>query len=236
MKDDINLIPGKIQYSGPASLVELSVTKVNLISKGSNHLSVVIELRRKCFFHIVTTYFPTLCLLIIVEVLLFMPEGHFETTITVSLTTMLVMYTLYQSILETLPQTSYLKLIDIWLIACLTLPFLVFLVEVVSQISKFIQGNRRLRFENKGSEKDAQAFVTATNKVDVVDEQGFKQQAIDSHEDAQMNNKEMKFDAWNKKTTAKSFFLGNHRIIIPVSSLFFIIVYAIFALSCYLKN
>ena len=231
MKDDVNLIPGAIQYSGPASLVELSVTKVNLISKGPNHLSVVIELRRKCFFHIVTTYFPTLCLLIIVEVLLFMPEGHFETTITVSLTTMLVMYTLYQSILDTLPQTSYLKLIDIWLIACLTLPFLVFLVEVISQISKFIQGNRRLRFENKGSEKDAQSVVTATNKVDFV-----TKQALDSHEDEQMNNTEMKLDAWNKNTTAKSFFLGNQRIIIPISSLFFIIIYVIFALSCYLKN
>ena len=157
-----------------------------------------------------------------------MPEGHFETTITVSLTTMLVMYTLYQSILDTLPQTSYLKLIDIWLIACLTLPFLVFLVEVISQISKFIQGNRRLTFENKGSEKDAQSVVTATNKVDFV-----TKQALDSHEDEQM---EMKFDAWNKKTTAKSFFLGNQRIIIPISSLFFIIIYAIFALSCYLKN
>ena len=234
MKDDINLIPGAIQYSGPASLVELSVTKVNLISKGSNHLSVVIELRRKCFFHIVTTYFPTLCLLIIVEVLLFMPEGHFETTITVSLTTMLVMYTLYQSILDTLPQTSYLKLIDIWLIACLTLPFLVFLVEVISQISKFIQGNRR--FENKGSEKDAQSVVTATNKVDFMEEQVFKQQAIDSHKDGQMNNTEIKRDVWNQKTTAKSFFLGNQRIMIPILSLFFIIIYAIFALSCYLGN
>ena len=234
MKDDINLIPGKIQYSGPASLVELSVDKVTLIPKGSNHLSVVIELRRKCFFHIVTTYFPTLCLLIIVEVLLFIPEGHFETTITVSLTTMLVMYTLYQSILDTLPQTSYLKLIDIWLIACLTLPFLVFLVEVISQISKFIHGNRRLRFENKGSEKDAQPVVT--NKADFVEEQVFKQQALDSREDEQMNNKEMKLDAWNKKTTAKSFFLGNRRIVIPILSLFFIIIYAIFALSCYLKK
>ena len=234
MKDDINLIPGKIQYSGPASLVELSVTKVNLISKGSNHLSVVIELRRKCFFHIVTTYFPTLCLLIIVEVLLFVPEGHFETTITVSLTTMLVMYTLYQSILGTLPQTSYLKLIDIWLIACLTLPFLVFLVEVISQISKFIQGNRR--FENKGSEKDAQSVVTATNKVDFMEEQVFKQQAIDSHKDGQMNNTEIKRDVWNQKTTAKSFFLGNQRIMIPILSLFFILIYAIFALSCYLRN
>ena len=236
MKDDVNLIPGAIQYSGPTSLVELSVTKVNLISKGSNHLSVVIELRRKCFFHIVTTYFPTLCLLIIVEVLLFMPEGHFETTITVSLTTMLVMYTLYQSILDTLPQTSYLKLIDIWLIACLTLPFLVFLVEVVSQISKSIHGNRRLRFENKGPVKDDQSNVTATNKIDFKDEQVLKQQAIDSHEDEQMNNTEKKQDAWNKKTTAKSFFLGNQRIIIPIASLFFIIIYAIFALSCYLKN
>ena len=42
----------------------------------------------------------------------------------VALTTMLVLYTLYQSISEYLPHTSYLKMIDIWFIFCMVIPFL----------------------------------------------------------------------------------------------------------------
>jgi hypothetical protein len=49
----------------------------------------------------------------------------------VSLTAMLVMYTLYQSISGSLPQTAYLKMIDAWLLFGLIMPFVVFLVEVI---------------------------------------------------------------------------------------------------------
>ena len=47
---------------------------------------------------------------------LFIDASHFEATIMVALTSMLVMYTLYQSISATLPQTAYLKMIDYWLL------------------------------------------------------------------------------------------------------------------------
>ena len=43
----------------------------------------------------------------------------------VALTTMLVIYTLHQSISATLPATAYLKMIDIWLFGGLSVPFIV---------------------------------------------------------------------------------------------------------------
>ena len=49
---------------------------------------------------------------------------------------MLVMYTLYQSIAASLPQTAYLKMIDIWLLFGLMAPFVVFLFEVFFQLLK----------------------------------------------------------------------------------------------------
>jgi hypothetical protein len=73
-----------------------------------------ILLQRMYFYHLAATYLPTICLLIIAEITLFIDESHFDTTVMVSLTSMLVMYTLYQSIAGTLPQTAYLKMIDIW--------------------------------------------------------------------------------------------------------------------------
>ena len=46
---------------------------------------------------------------------MFIDESHFEATIMVALTAMLVLYTLFQSISEVMPTTSYLKLIGIYI-------------------------------------------------------------------------------------------------------------------------
>ena len=65
---------------------------------------------------------------------LFIDVSHFEATIMVALTSMLVMYTLYQSISATLPKTAYLKMIDYWLLGGLIIPFIVFNVLIVIDI------------------------------------------------------------------------------------------------------
>ena len=55
------------------------------------------------FGHVfLTTYASTTCLIIIAELTLFIDVSHFEVSIMVALTSMLVMYTLYQSISQTL--------------------------------------------------------------------------------------------------------------------------------------
>ena len=43
------------------------------------------------------------------------------------------MYTLYMAVSNKLPPTSYIKLIDIWLIFGLTLPFSVFFLHVLRE-------------------------------------------------------------------------------------------------------
>ena len=65
---------------------------------------------------------------------LFIDVSHFEATIMVALTSMLVMYTLYQSISATLPKTAYLKMIDYWLLGGLIIPFIVFNALIVIDI------------------------------------------------------------------------------------------------------
>ena len=68
-------------------------------------------------------------LLVLVEVTLFYDETQAEFGIGLTLTIMLVMYTMYQSINESVSKTAYLKLIDYWLIFCLLVPFIIFLIE-----------------------------------------------------------------------------------------------------------
>ena len=102
----------------------------------NNNLSkttIIVEiiLCRKISYHIVNIYVPTLCLILIAGFTLFIDYSHFETTIMVALTTMLVTYTLYQSISEYLPHTSYMKMIDIWLLGGLIFPFLIITILVI---------------------------------------------------------------------------------------------------------
>ena len=90
-----------------------------------NDIRVDIKLQRKLAGHIFNIYIPTLCLVIIAIFTLFIDYGHFEATIMVALTTMLVIYTLHQSISATLPATAYLKMIDVWLFGGLIVPFII---------------------------------------------------------------------------------------------------------------
>jgi hypothetical protein len=65
-----------------------------------------------------------------VEVTLFFKEQQLQFSISSCLTIMLVMYTMFQGVNNTLPGTAYLKFIDVWLLFCLTMPFVVFLTEI----------------------------------------------------------------------------------------------------------
>ena len=75
-----------------------------------------------------------LCILAMALLTLFIYESHFEATIMVALTAMLVLYTLFQSISTDMPTTAYLKLLDIWLIFFLVMPFVIFCIEVIWEL------------------------------------------------------------------------------------------------------
>ena len=104
-----------------------SVVKVGESTSG---MMFQIELQRDISHQIYMTYVPTLFILIMTLTLLFITEEHFGATTAVSMTCMLVLYTLYQSIAANMPITVYMKLLDYWLIFNLVMPFLVFLTLV----------------------------------------------------------------------------------------------------------
>ena len=73
---------------------------------------------------VLTTYLPTALLIIIVYATTFFKAERFEATLSVNLSVMFVMTTLFVSVMEKLPQTSYVRLVDIWLIYGQVLPFI----------------------------------------------------------------------------------------------------------------
>ena len=90
----------------------------------SNMVYMVMKLKRKVATELLTTYLPTILLLLITFVTIFFDKDLFGDVIAVNLTIMLVMTTIFTSKIEELPPTSDMKMIDIWLIFCLVVPFL----------------------------------------------------------------------------------------------------------------
>ena len=94
------------------------------LNEVENMVHMAIKLKRKVVTELVTTYFPTILLLLITFTTIFFDKDLFGDAIAVNLTIMLVMTTIFTSKIEELPPTSDMKMIDIWLISCLVIPFL----------------------------------------------------------------------------------------------------------------
>ena len=109
-------------------LIMFTITEVKLKNKG-HQVHMTIELKRKIQTELLTTYLPTLLLLTITYATTFFKPIYFEASLTVNLTIMLVMTTIFTSKIEELPPTSDTKMIDIWLIFCLLVPFAFTLVQ-----------------------------------------------------------------------------------------------------------
>ena len=97
--------------------------------KGKKGLRMVVVMKRKITSEMMTTYFPTILLTAITFATTFFKPFFFEAALSVNLTTMLVMTTIFISVMEKLPLTSYPKMIDFWLIFCQLVPF----AEVILQ-------------------------------------------------------------------------------------------------------
>ena len=107
------------------TITDLTLTK----DKEANLVFMAIELKRKVVTELVTTYFPTILLLLITFTTIFFDKDLFGDAIAVNLTIMLVMTTIFTSKIEELPPTSDMKMIDIWLISCLVIPFLMVILR-----------------------------------------------------------------------------------------------------------
>jgi hypothetical protein len=116
-------------------MMDLSLIQFDVISsefksfENGSLVQVELKFQRKVMYHLANTFLPTISLIIIIEITLFFDNAKLDMAVNLSLTIMLVMYTFYQSLSQTLPKTAYMKFIDYWLIFCLLAPFLIFIIE-----------------------------------------------------------------------------------------------------------
>ena len=82
-----------------------------------------------------TTFFPSILLIAITYATTFFKPFFFEAALTVNLTVMLVITTLFISVMNKLAPTSYIKWIEFWLIFAQLIPFTeVVLLTILEQL------------------------------------------------------------------------------------------------------
>ena len=106
-------------------MVLFTITNYDLVNATypGEGIRLKITLKRKIMSEMMTTYFPSLLLMMITYATTFFKPFFFEAALSVNLTTMLVMTTIFISKMESLPPTSATKMIDYWLILCQLVPF-----------------------------------------------------------------------------------------------------------------
>ena len=111
-KETVNLIPDLLKMSQDANMAIFRLVDWNLVSKRFDEdkkgISMVVVLKRKITSEMMTTYFPSLLLTAITFAKTFFKPIFFEAALSVNLTTMLVLTTIFISKMKAclLPLTS----------------------------------------------------------------------------------------------------------------------------------
>ncbi|CAL4120869.1 unnamed protein product, partial [Meganyctiphanes norvegica] len=116
----------QVNYTGERKMTEYIVEDPSIHVREESSYSIAsvnFSLQRRYHYYITSLYIPTLMLLLISYASLWCPNEAYDLRVMMSLTTMLVLYSLYQQISNDLPRTSYIKSVDIWCFFALTYIF-----------------------------------------------------------------------------------------------------------------
>ena len=143
-----DLIPNGVHFSGAKELTQYFIKSFSIRNeKMKSKMTVVVSitLGRRLLGTFLTIFFPTILLNVIGYSTNFFKAFFFEVSvianniqlinlsfkavITVNLTSMLVLTTMFINVSNSLPKTSYMKMVDAWLLFNLLYPFIVVLLH-----------------------------------------------------------------------------------------------------------
>ena len=121
----VRLVAGEMLMEQDSNMNLFTITYHQLVNTSlpRKGVSMEIKFKRKIMSEMMTTYLPSMLLMMITYATTFFKPLLIEAALSVNLTTMLVMTTIFMSKMEGLPPTSDIKMIDIWLILCQLVPF-----------------------------------------------------------------------------------------------------------------
>ena len=127
LNDFIKLVSNGQSNLGPTELSQYFIrnTKMSIELIGENQQAAIfnVTLGRRLLGTLLTVFLPTVLLNVIGHCANYFKVSFFKAKVSVNLTVLLVLTTMFISISNKLPNTSYIKMIDVWLIFNLTVPF-----------------------------------------------------------------------------------------------------------------
>ena len=100
---------------GEVALNQFDIRDFTVLLEHGYKLKARFMLKRNPSFLIMNAYLPSFFTMVMTIASLFLDDRmHFSTTIMLVLTSQLCLYTLFQSSLEGIPKTAYMKMIDFW--------------------------------------------------------------------------------------------------------------------------
>jgi hypothetical protein len=123
----IKLLVDSLNYEGPKDLTQYFIRSKNMILRANDESIVVtVRLGRRLIGTILTVFLPTIVMVIMSQATNYFKPFFFESVITVNLTIILVLATMFLAISQSLPTTSYVKMLDLWFIMVILVPFPIF--------------------------------------------------------------------------------------------------------------
>ena len=115
---------------------EILTNLSTLTWKKTNFLAIEIKFGRNYLSIFQVTYLPTILMNIINQATNYInATGKYEFIITVNITCMMVLSSIYLSVSTSLPTTAAIKPVEIWLLFNLAYPFLVIMINIIVQVS-----------------------------------------------------------------------------------------------------
>ena len=131
----MNLAVGHLELNLKLKINKFIVKNVTLVAEDdAKMITLILEGQRLSGPFWMSLFIPSICLILAAEIALFIDHSHFEAMIMVALTSNLVMFSLYNTIQEKLPEDSSYKLIDYWLLHGLIMPMVVFIVLAIHEL------------------------------------------------------------------------------------------------------
>ncbi|XP_068203826.1 uncharacterized protein [Palaemon carinicauda] len=129
----IDLENATVTYSGLRYLSKYEVKNMNILlvpTGGYAVMEVTFDLERRYSLLVLTVFLPTFLLLGIGYGTLYIKPKDFDVRSMMSLTTLLVLYTMFDQVSSNLPDTAYIKMVDLWFFFCIFVIFSINLVHI----------------------------------------------------------------------------------------------------------
>ena len=126
--DFLELVRDQMKYIGGSDVMKYMILETKDYNENGK-LIFKFSFGRRLMSVFLTTMLPTTIVVLVALSKNYYAEQHFKTVIPVNLTCLLLMVNLFVGLSYKLPETSKLKMIDVWLVVSFTVPFTIVILH-----------------------------------------------------------------------------------------------------------